>query len=69
MSLLQNQLQASKQENEQLRSRIESLRQTNIENEKESSQIIVNNDTSKDETLWSYAERQQGEVIKQFSIR
>jgi predicted RNase H-like nuclease (RuvC/YqgF family) len=64
ISILQNQLQASKQEIEQLKTRIESLRQTNIENEKEASQIGVINEFNKDDLPWTYAERQQGEVIQ-----
>jgi hypothetical protein len=61
--MLQNQLQTSKQEIEQLKTRIESLRQTTIENEKESTQIIINNDINKDDLLpWTFSERQQGEV-------
>ncbi len=60
--ILQNQLQTCKQENEQLKIRIDSLRQTNIENEKELSQMIVNNDISKEDLPWTFSERQQGEV-------
>jgi predicted RNase H-like nuclease (RuvC/YqgF family) len=61
--MLQNQLQTSKQEIEQLKNRIESLRQTNIDNEKESTQIVTNNDFNKDDLPWTFTERQQGEVI------
>ncbi|CAF4999475.1 unnamed protein product, partial [Rotaria socialis] len=61
ISILQNQLQTSKQEIEQLKNRIESLRQTNADNEKESSQVVINNEINRDEILWTYAERQQGE--------
>ena len=60
--MLQNQLQMAKQEIEQLKTRLESLRQTTIENEKESSQIIVNNDSTKEDLPWTSTERQQGEV-------
>jgi predicted RNase H-like nuclease (RuvC/YqgF family) len=64
ISILQNQLKAARQEIEQLKNRIESLRQTNIDNERDSSQIGINNDFSKDDLPWAYAERQQGEVIR-----
>ena len=60
--MLQNQLQASKQEIEQLRGRIESLRQNNIDNEKESSQMSISNEASREDLPWAYAERQEGEV-------
>jgi len=61
--MLQNQLQTSKQEIEQLKNRIDSLRQANIDNEKESPQIVTNNDFNKDDPPWTFTERQQGEVI------
>lgn len=63
ISILQNQLQTSKQEIEQLKNRIESMRQANLENEKESSQIVLNNDVNRDDSPWTFTERQQGEVI------
>ncbi|CAF3983811.1 unnamed protein product, partial [Rotaria magnacalcarata] len=68
ISILQNQLQASKQEIEQLKHRIESLRQTNADNEKESSQVVISNDINRDEILWTYAERQQGEGSESASV-
>jgi predicted RNase H-like nuclease (RuvC/YqgF family) len=68
ITMLQNQLQASKQEIEQLKNRIETLRQASIDNEKESPPVVVNNDLNKEELPWTYAERQQGEVIKQFFL-
>lgn len=53
----------SKQEIEQLKTRLESLRQTAVaESEKESSQIVTNNDSIKEELPWTSSERQQGEV-------
>lgn len=52
----------AKQEIEQLKNRLESLRQTAVENEKESSQIVVNNDSTKEDLPWTSTERQQGEV-------
>ncbi len=63
ISILQNQLQTSKQEIEQLKNRIELLRPINIENEKELSQIGINNDFNKDDLPLTFSERQQGEVI------
>ncbi|CAF1050221.1 unnamed protein product, partial [Rotaria sordida] len=69
ISILQNQLQASKQEIEQLKNRIELLRQTtNIDNEKESTQIVFNNDITKDDIPWTYSERQQGEGSESASV-
>ncbi|CAF4693066.1 unnamed protein product [Rotaria sp. Silwood1] len=68
ISILQNQLQASKQEIEQFKNRIELLRQTNVDNDKESSQIILNNDINKDEIPWTFSERQQGEGSESASI-
>ncbi|CAF4993163.1 unnamed protein product [Rotaria sp. Silwood1] len=68
ISILQNQLQASKQEIEQFKNRIELLRQTNVDNDKESSQIILNNDINKDEISWTFSERQQGEGSESASI-
>jgi len=65
--ILQNQLQTSKQEIEQLKNRIETLKQINIDNEKESPQISTNNDFNKDDFQSTVSERQQGEVIN-FSI-
>lgn len=62
MSIVQNQLQMSKQEIEQLKTRVESLRQTAAESEKESSQIVTNNEPIKDDLHWTSSERQQGEV-------
>ena len=62
MSILQNQLQSYKQEVEQLKNRIESLRQMHVEHEKEAPQFAPVNESNKDETSWSSAERQQGEV-------
>ena len=69
ISLLQNQLENSKEEIEQLKIYLESLlKQTNLANEKltsntDSSKIGIKNDSNKDNTLaWSDYERQQGEV-------
>jgi len=68
ISILQNQLQTSEQEIEQLKARIELLQQTNLDNEKltsnsESSQIGIKNNSKRDNTLaWSAYEHQQGEV-------
>ncbi|UJR23640.1 hypothetical protein I4U23_026625 [Adineta vaga] len=61
ISILQNQLQSSKQEIEQLKNRIESLRQVNVEHEKETTQVTIVNESNKDDASWAYAERQQGE--------
>ena len=52
----------SKQEIEQLKTRLESLRQTAAESEKESSQIVTNNESIKEDLPWTSSERQQGEV-------
>ncbi|CAF0743899.1 unnamed protein product [Rotaria sordida] len=69
ISILQNQLQASKQEIEQLKNRIELLRQTtNVDNEKESTQMVFNNDITKDDIPWTYSERQQGEGSESASV-
>lgn len=62
LSILQNQLQSSKQEIEQLKNRIESLRQVHVEHEKDTPQFAPVNESNKDEVSWSSAERQQGEV-------
>ena len=63
MSILQNQLQTSKQEIEQLRTRIESLRQNHMDNnEKESSHMSISHEPSREDLPWTYAERQEGEV-------
>ncbi|CAF2584283.1 unnamed protein product [Rotaria sp. Silwood2] len=68
ISILQNQLQASKQEIEQLKNRMELLRQTNVDNEKESSQVVFNNDINKEDIPWTYSERQQGEGSESASV-
>jgi uncharacterized protein YigA (DUF484 family) len=69
ISLVHNQLQTSRQEIEQLKNRIDLLRQTNIDNEKvttnnpEQSQIGINNESNRNDVVaWSVSERQQGEV-------
>ena len=67
ISILQNHLQASKQEIEQLKSRLESLRQQNLDNDKEPCQFGVNNDNNKEDMSWTYFERQEGEVIGLFT--
>ena len=62
---LQNQLQTSKQEIEQLKLRLESIRQNNVETEKESQLFTSVHELSKDESQWNSTERQQGEVKQQ----
>ena len=68
ISILQNELETARQELEQLKIRIDLLRQTNIDNEKltsntESSQIGINNHSNRDDILaCNTCERQRGEV-------
>ena len=64
ISNYQDQLKTSELEIEQLKTRIESLWQTNIDNEKlTSSNIGINNDPIRDNTLaWNVYERQHTEV-------
>ena len=67
---VQNQLQTARQEIEQLKARLETVRQNNLESEKisfpspDSASIGINNHSNRDDILaWSASERQQGEVI------
>jgi len=68
ISILQNQLQTSQQEIHQLKTRIDLLEQTNIDNEKltsnpDTSQIGINNYSNRDDTLaWSDSQRHYKEV-------
>ncbi|CAF3307816.1 unnamed protein product [Rotaria socialis] len=74
ISTLKNELETTRQELEQLKIRIDLLRQTNIDNEKltsntESSQIGINNHSNRDDTLaCSTCERQQGEEFESASV-
>ncbi|CAF4632355.1 unnamed protein product [Rotaria magnacalcarata] len=74
ISTLKNELETTRQELEQLKIRIDLLRQTNIDNEKltsntESSQIGINNHSNRDDTLaCSTCERQQGEEFDSASV-
>ncbi|CAF1340599.1 unnamed protein product [Adineta steineri] len=61
IAILQNQLQSSRQEIEQLKNRIDVLRQNSNENEKDIPQAAVINEFSKDDLPWTNVERQQGE--------
>lgn len=65
VSLLQNQLQAAKQEIEQMKNRIEVLRQNTSESEKDATTLSNNNDQTRDDLLWNSFERQQGEVLNE----
>ena len=71
---VQSQLQTTRQEIEQLKARLETVRQNHLESEKissattESASIGINNHSNRDDILaWSASERQQGEVIILFS--
>jgi hypothetical protein len=71
ISNFQDQLQISEHEIEQLKIRIESLQQMNIDNEKltETTQIGIKNDSVRDNILaWNVYERQQGEVNIHFYL-
>jgi hypothetical protein len=74
ISILQNQLQTSEQEIEQLKTRIKLLQQTIFDNEKltsnsDSSHIGIKSDSNRDNTLaWSTYERQQGGEVNILSI-
>lgn len=63
ISILQNQLQTSEQEIEQLKTRLTNLDNEKLTSNSESSQIGIKNNSKRDNTLaWSAYEHQQGEV-------
>ena len=63
LSMLRSQYQAAKQETEQWKTRLELVRQNNLENEKEPSPVTFSNESNRDDLPWTHAERQQGEVM------
>jgi hypothetical protein len=64
MAQLQHQLQASKLELERVKTRMETARTSQVDNDKDSSSVSIANESNRDEPTWMHIERQQGEVSR-----